>query len=448
MTNRRELLALLGTLSTTSIAGCNIPKDNDTTPSDKTQTTGTSTTKNPDDYNVEITTTEPSYTLLDAAWTKNDITIDTETQIELIVANTGENPGEINLAATAQSYDGYEFGTRLKIPGGTLQFDSGEVKRVTTDPFTPRYATNHSVSLLVGGKPDEFPTLQTADDANISLPVDPITVPNGDSYMGWYGVDNNHGPTFSIDTVTILDSILAGQRVPTPTTVTPLRTIPKYSTDTAYVFVNLHYSTPETGDSHIDPKYLSFAEESSLDIPETFTEIHHPQPNKPLHDEVLVNGTEGKGTLVFEVPKAKLDDAAFTVTRTPKKSSSPDVIWDVNETTQFAEFELIDMTVPQTRLETDGSQDFEFTIKNTSNIEGVFHGGLQWTAPEYDDWFWLDVTDLMTAKIDPGAEETIAVSAYWEINSDEGFDSYPVVSGDVTCRVVPFGTEFTLPGSE
>lgn len=90
------------------------------------------------------------------------------------------------------------------------------------------------------------------------------------------------------------------------------------------------------------------------------------------------------------------------------------------------------MDVPSTREE--GTQQFEFTIRNTGSATGTFRGAVEWREDASDEWQGLfEGNARLSARIPTGSETTVTTGS----DNDELSKTYQY-------RLNPFGATFTV----
>lgn len=408
MLERRRFIAATGATMLAATAGC----------------TGD------DSPDVETTDGPAEFAVYDASWSDStDVTVDTDATLDITIGNRGGEPGELEFTAAIQSLQS-EDAPIVTADTSTIEDEiaSGDTVTVTTETVNFEYAGRYEV-MGTDKNTTQIPVADSAEgDAEIEilprrasgettqqlgnelrLTVDDVTFEQHLHY------DTSRSALFgSVDRVGVHSAL----------------------NDQTLAFV---YATVENAGNNgttIDASTFTFAGETPLtDLGRSTIDSVRDIDGSPLHEASVNPGSSVTGWLLFNVPRDAIGDTPLAYHR-DSTSAPEDVIWDVEiGSVDFPTFEFVSMDVPSEREE--GTQEFEFTIRNTGDGTGTFRGEVEWREGTSGEWGLLEGNDRLSARIPAGSETTITTSS----DNDELYTTYEY-------RLNPFGATFVVEASE
>ena len=369
--------------------------------------------------------------MYDASWSDGgDVAVDTDSTLDITVGNRGGEPGELAFRAVIESLES-EAAPVVTAETSTIEEEigSGETVTVTTETLNLGFAGRYEVT-GADGSGERIPVADAADGAGeieilprrasgettqqlgneLRLAVDRVTFEQHLHYTvtrtGFFGSTERVGARSALD-----DQTLA-----------------------------LVHATVENAGNNgktLDGGNFTFAGETPLqDLGGASLGSVRDVDGSSLQGASVNPGSSVSGWLLFNVPRDALGDASLAFHR-DSTAAPQDVVWDVEiGEVDFPAFELVDMNVPSERAE--GTQEFEFTVRNTGDGVGTFRGEVEWREGTSGEWEGLlEGNDRLSARIPAGSETTVTTGS----DNDELYNTYEY-------RFNPFGATFVIEASE
>jgi hypothetical protein len=380
---------------------------------------------------IETTDGPAEFAVYDASWSDGgDVTVDTESTLDITIGNRGGEPGELEFQAAIESLES-EAAPVVTAETSTIEEEigSGETVTVTTETLSFGYAGRYEVT-GADASGERIPVADAADGAG-GIEVLPRRA-SGETTQRLgnelrLAVDRVAFEQHLHYTVTQTGFFSSTERVGVRSALD----------DQTLALVHATVENAGNDGKTLDGSGFTFAGETPLqDLGGEPLGSVRDLDGSPLQDASVNPGSSVSGWLLFAVPRDALGDASLAFHR-DSTAAPEDVVWNVDVgDVEFPTFELVDMNVPDERAE--GTQEFEFTIRNTGDGVGTFRGEVEWREGTSGEWEGLlEGNARLSARIPAGSETTISTGS----DNDE-------LSATYEYRFNPFGATFVIEPSE
>lgn len=413
---RRHFVAAAGAGVLAATAGCS----------------GDDTSSEPAEPEIETTDGPAEFAVYDASWSDGtDVTVDTEATLDITIGNRGGEPGELAFQAAVESLES-EAAPLVTAETSTIEEDlgSGDTVTVTTETLEFGYAGRYEVS--------------GADESGERIPVADSADGAGEIEILPRRASGDTTQQLGDDLRLAVDRIAFEQHLHYDTTISAgffgsAERVGVRSALDDQTLALVHATVENAGNDgkNLDGSRFTFAGETPLqDLGSSSLGSVRDVDGSPLEGASVNPGSSVSGWLLFNVPRDALGDAALAFHR-DSTAAPADVIWDVEVgEVDFPAFELVDTNVPAERAE--GTQEFEFTVRNTGDGVGTFRGEVEWREGTSGDWDGLlEGNAQLSARVPAGSETTVTTGS----DNDELYNTYEY-------RFNPFGATFVIEASE
>ncbi|ELZ48415.1 hypothetical protein C464_06940 [Halorubrum coriense DSM 10284] len=380
---------------------------------------------------IETTDGPAEFAVYDVSWSDGtDVAVDTGATLDIVIGNRGGEPGELEFQAVIESLES-EAAPPVRAETSTIEepIGSGDTVTVTTETLDFGYAGRYEVT-GADGSDDRIPTADTADgDTEIDI------LPRRASGEETQQLGNELRLT--VEEVTF-EQHLHYTTVRTGFFSSDERVgVHSALNDQTLALVHATVENAGNNGTTLDGGKFTFAGERPLrDLGGSSLDSVRDVDGSPLDGASVNPGSSVSGWLLFNVPRDALDDASLAFHR-DSTAAPADVIWDVAlGEVDLPAFELVDMDVPSERAE--GTQEFEFTIRNAGDGVGTFRGEIEWREGTSGEWDGLlEGNAQLSARVPAGSETTVTTGS----DNDELYNTYEY-------RLNPFGATFVIKASE
>lgn len=381
-----------------------------------------------DTPDIETTDGPAEFAVYGASWSESsDVTVDSDATIDIIIGNRGGEPAELEFEAAVESLES-EKAPLTSAETSTIEGEikSGETVTVTTETVSFGYAGRYEV-MGVDGKGSRIPI---ADSAEKGAEVEILPQrASGDTTQ-----------QLAEELRLVVDRVTFEQHVHYDDVTTSFFSerervgVQSALSDRTLAFV--HATVENAGNSAKrlnNSSNITFAGETQLEeLGGNSLDSIRDIEGSSLFGASVNPGSSVSGWFLFNVPRDAISDASLAYHR-DSTAAPADVIWDVEVgDADFPTFELVDMDVPSTRKE--GTQTFDFTIRNTGDAAGTFRGEIEWREGAEGEWEGLLQGNAdLAARIPAGSETTVTTGS----DNDELSTTYEY-------RLNPFGATFVI----
>lgn len=416
MVGRRRFVATAGAGVLAATAGCS----------------GNDESGETDEPDIETTDGPAEFAVYDASWSDGgDVTVDAESTLDITVGNRGGEPGELEFRAAVESLES-EAAPVVTAETSTVEeaVGSGETVTVTTETLTFGFAGRYEVT-GADGSGERIPVADAADGAG-EIEILPRRA-SGETTQ-----QLGNELRLAVDRVTFEQHLHYTTTVSTGFFGSAERVGARSALDDQTLAL-VHATVENAGNDgrNIDGSNFTFAGETPLqDLGGESLGSARDVDGSSLQGASVNPGSSVSGWLLFNVPRDALGDASLAFHR-DSTAAPEDVVWDVEiGEVDFPAFELVDTNVPSERAE--GTQEFEFTIRNTGDGVGTFRGEVEWREGTSGEWEGLlEGNAQLSARIPAGSETTVTTGS----DNDELSTTYEY-------RFNPFGATFVIEASE
>lgn len=415
MVRRRHFVAAAGASMLAATAGCS----------------GDGGSGGADEPDIETTDGPAEFAVYDARWSDDtDVTVDSGSTLDITVGNRGGESGELEFQAAVESLES-ESASVITADTSTIEQEigSGDTVTVTTETLNFGYAGRYEVT-GVDGAGNRIPVADTADGAG-EIEI----LPRRASGETTQQIGNELRLT--------VDRVTFEQHLHYTTTRTAfLSTVERVGAHSALndqTLALVHATVENAGNDgrNLDDSNFTFAGETPLqDLGGSSLDSVRDIDSSPLDGASVNPGSSVSGWLLFNIPRDAIGEASLAYHR-DSTAAPADVIWDVAlGEVDLPAFEFVEMNVPSERAE--GTQEFEFTIRNTGDGVGTFRGEVEWREGTSGDWEGLlEGNAQLSARVPAGSETTVTTGS----DNDELDNTYEY-------RFNPFGATFVIEPSE